>query len=58
MFCRYLWKLKNELKKENKMKKNKKVNHICITCEKHCRECLDGDTMVYQCDDYKKRGVK
>jgi hypothetical protein len=42
-------------KERKKMKKNKKVNHLCITCEKHCRECFDGDTEVYQCDDYKKK---
>jgi hypothetical protein len=31
----------------------KKIESKCITCQVHCRECFDKDTLVYECDDYK-----
>lgn len=34
----------------------KKIESKCITCQVHCRECFDKDTLVYECDDYKKKG--
>lgn len=27
---------------------------LCDTCKIKCRECLDGDTEVFECDNYKK----
>jgi hypothetical protein len=27
---------------------------LCLDCEVHCKECFDGDTIVSECDDYKK----
>jgi len=36
----------------------RKQKHICISCEKHCNECLDGDTQVFECDYYEKRKRK
>lgn len=32
-----------------------KEPHLCLTCTEDCKENLDGDTVVYRCDDYKKR---
>jgi uncharacterized lipoprotein YmbA len=38
------------------MKKAVKIKeeHLCLTCQVKCPENLDGDTVVYRCDDYKK----
>lgn len=33
----------------------KKEVHLCLTCQGCCRECFDGDTIVYHCDDYKNK---
>lgn len=33
----------------------KKIESLCISCKVHCKECFDKDTLVYECDDYKRK---
>lgn len=30
------------------------IKSLCKTCSERCSEFYDKDTLVYECDDYKK----